>query len=66
MASVGEKVGTSKRKGECGQRKLQEESGIKVKKRSIAASTSKLGRKMIFSYVEAIKELNTLNVVLVE
>ena len=58
MASVGESVSINKRDGD-GQRELQEEAG-KTKKRSIVASTSKLGRKIILSYVEAIKGMNTL------
>ena len=44
MVAVGESVST-KGNGD-GQRELQEEAG-KNKKRSIAASTSKLGRKII-------------------
>ena len=60
MTSVGESVTTNKCK-EDGQRELQEEAG-KSKKRSIASSTSKLGRKIILSYVLAIKGMNTLNI----
>ena len=45
MASVGESDSTKKRKGD-DQRELQDEA-VKVKERSIAASTSKLGRKII-------------------
>ena len=63
MASVGGSVSTNKRKGD-GQRELQEEGGKSKKKRSIAASTSNLGRKIILSYVEPIKGMNTLNVIL--
>ena len=58
MTSVEESVTTNKRKEDY-QRELQEEAG-KSKKRSIAASTSTLGRKIILSYVEAIKEMNSL------
>ena len=64
MASVGESVKTNKRKGD-GQRELQEEAS-KSKKKNIAASTSKLGRKIILLYVEAIKGMNTLNVILAD
>ena len=65
MASVGESVSSDKRKGN-GQRELQEEAGKSKKKRCVAVSTSKLGRKIIFSYVKAIKGMNTLNVILAE
>ena len=51
MASVGESASTDKRKGN-GQRELQEEAG-KSKKRTVAASTSKLGRKLILSCVHS-------------
>ena len=61
MASVGESASTKKRKGD-GQRELQDEA-VKVKTRSIAAGTSKLERKIILSCVEAIKGMNTLNVI---
>ena len=62
MMSVGESVSTDKRKGD-GQRELQEEAGKSFKK-CVAVSASKLGRKIIFSYVKAIKGINTLNVIL--
>ena len=62
--SVAESVSTNKHKG-VGQRELQEEAG-KSKKRSIAISTSKLGRKINVSYVEVIKGMSTLNVILAE
>ena len=63
MASVGESVSTNKRKGD-GQRELQDykKSRVKLKKSCIAARTSKI----ILSYIEAIKGLNTLNVILAE
>ena len=61
MASVGESANTKKRQGD-GQRELQDEA-VKVKAKSIAAGTSKLRRKIILSYVEAIKGMNTLNVI---
>ena len=60
MASVGERVSTNQRKGD-GPRELHEEAG-KRKKKSIAASTSKLGKKIFLSYVEAIKGMKMLNV----
>ena len=66
MMSVEESVtGTTNKRKEDGQRELQEEAG-KSKQRSIAASPSKLGRKIIFLYVDAIKGMNTLNVILAE
>ena len=62
MASVGESASTNKCKTD-GQRELQEEAG-KSKKRSIAASTSNLLRKIILSNVKTIKGMNTQNVTL--
>ena len=59
MASVGESASTNKSKTD-GQRELQEAG--KSKKRSIAASTSNLGRKIILSNVKTIKGMNTQNV----
>ena len=62
--SVAGSVTTNKRKG-VGQRELQEESG-KSKQKSIAVSTSKLGRKTNVFYVEVIKGMSTLHVILLE
>ena len=53
MASVGDSVSTNKRK-EDGQRELQEEA-VKSKKRSIAASTSKLGKQIPSHLKEVLK-----------
>ena len=64
MASVGESVSPNKRK-EDGQRELQEEAG-KSKEKSIAATATKLGRKIILSYVEVVKGMKTINVILLE
>ena len=58
MASVGETVSTNNSKG-AGQQELQEEAS-KSKKMKYSSSTGKLGRKIILSYVEAIKGMNTL------
>ena len=49
-----------------GQRELQEQASKSKKKRSIAASASKLGRKSILSYIEAIKGINTQNAIFAE
>ena len=65
MTSVGETVSTNKCKGD-GQRELQEKASKSKKKRSVTASTSKLGRKIILSYVKAIKGMKTLNVIVAE
>ena len=61
MASVRKSVCTNKCKGD-GQRELQEEAG-KSKKKSIAASISKLVKKIILSNVEAIEEMNVRNLI---
>ena len=47
------------------QGELQEEAD-KSKKKKYTASTSTLGRKIILSYEEAKKGMNTLNIILVE
>ena len=62
MASVLESVCTNKCKGD-GQRELQEEAGKSKKKGSIAASISKLVKKIILLYVEAIVEMNARNAI---
>ena len=66
MAFVGESVFLlrNKRKGD-GQREMQEEAD-NSKKKKVAASTSKLGRKIIVSYIEVIMGMNTLDVILAE
>ena len=62
--SVAESVSTNKRKG-AGQRELQEEAGKSLKKK-YSCKYQQTWEKDYVSYVEVIKGMSTLNVILAE